>query len=260
MTNQEKLILQQIDDLSLECVKFIESNYLTIPNIGSLNMDLVVLAFLMNYLLKERAFEGKRMQKFLQVYENHFITNRCNAPRKSTIYNLENEEIDWKNLVAYANHKEMEYAEKKQYFIRTLSNISPDINKFIDSARNYDESSKIHYPFLTLINIYANPHFCYKTPLSEYEEHIHFLSIDIKNSNINLPKFLSTFSKMWIDIISKYFENSYMFIDRIELAFPPDELENKQIKKASTNTKNNSGCLLLFSITLTIITSLILLN
>jgi hypothetical protein len=50
MTDREKYIIQRIDDLTEECIKYMESNHLVIPNIGLFNIDLVVLTFIMETL------------------------------------------------------------------------------------------------------------------------------------------------------------------------------------------------------------------
>lgn len=251
MTDREKFIIQRIDELTEKCIKYMESKHLVIPNIGSFNIDLVVLTFIMETLLKERDFKGQSMQKFVLFYEKHYISNRCNVLRKKTVTSVENDEIDSKNLIAYFKFEKFDYNEKRQYFIRTLSNISSDINKFVESTKNFSESSKIHFPFLTLINIYVNPLFCYEIPVENYNKEISFFSYDIKNSNIDLNKFLVTFSKMWSEVINGFLEHNDMFLDSIELNFPEAVSEKRHFEKVqnkTNTTKNNSGCMLLFSI------------
>lgn len=219
MTDREKDIILSIDNLTADCINYLESNYSVIPNIGLFNMDLIVFAFLMDRLLTERRFKDHRMQKFLNFFEKHFLAIKCKTPRKTTVYSLENEEIDWKNLVAYLNFKEMNENEKSHYFIRTLSNISTDLDKFIESTKNYSESSKIHYPYLALVNVYVDPLFCYKTPIKDYNQEIGFLSYEIKSSNIHLANFPITLFKMWHDVFSTYLDDDSMLLNSIELNF-----------------------------------------
>ncbi len=219
MTDREKNIVSNIDRLSDECISYLEKEFSKIPNIGLFNVELIVIAFLMEYMKEERDFEGLKMQKFLTFYENYFLNNRCDKPRKSTIFNLKNDEIDSKNLVPYLKFEKMGYAEKRQYFIRTLSNMSMDIKKFTDSTKNFNSSSKIHFPYLALVNVYVNPLFCYEIPIKDYNNEIRLLSFEIENSNLELRKFLIVFSKMWIEIISKYFEHNSIFLSSIEFNF-----------------------------------------
>jgi hypothetical protein len=219
LTLREKNILRSLDFLAEDCVEYLERNYFVIPSVGIYNVNIIVLSFVMDYLHQDHCFDGTRMSKFVMFYREHYIMTLLNQPKRPNVRRVGSEEIDSKNIVSYIKLEELSLAERKEFFIRTLSNLSTDLKKFSTSAENYKPNGKIHFPFLAFIAVYLNPLFCFDTPITDYESEVRNLLSEVKYSSLDMNKFFIVFSKMWTEIIIDRIENEPLFLDGIGANF-----------------------------------------